>query len=144
MRRSSTLWNHPGPHTHNIWESSGSSCHRPFHSESHFKQDCCCFYADNSLKANLFHTHNGAFLWDGGTGCVLKEGARHLSELKNPQPSPAQPMTRSTGLPGAQSHLSKHGTLHNSALLRLLYNCSTWDSELSSYIIFLLLHFMSL
>lgn len=47
-------------------------------------------------------------------------------------PSPAQPMMRSTGPPGAQSYLSKHGMLCNSALLRLLYNYSTWDSD--SYI----------
>lgn len=136
------LCNHLRPQTHNIWKSSYSSCHSPFQSESHFKKDCFCFSANNSLKANLFLSHNGSILQHGGTGCVQKEGARHLSVLQNPTPHTT---TFPTGVARSTKPMFQSMRFYGKVLfLRLFYNCSTWKSELTSYIKFLLLDFMSL
>lgn len=66
-------WDHPRPHTRSSWESSHSSGHCPFPSDSHFKQDCSCFSANNSLKASLSPSHNGPILQQGRAG-VLRRG----------------------------------------------------------------------
>lgn len=62
--------------THNIWERSYSSCHWPFQTESNFKKDYFCFFANNSLKANLFSSYNGPILQHGKTSHTPKEEAK--------------------------------------------------------------------
>lgn len=46
-----------------------------FQSESNSKEDCFCFFTNNSSKASLFSAHNGSILQHGKTRLLYKEKA---------------------------------------------------------------------
>lgn len=107
IHRKETLCHFLRPQARNIWKSSYSSCQCPCQSKSNFKKDCLCFFANNSLKGNLFSIYNGSILQHGKTGCIQKKRPKHLSVLQNLPTPTTLPYPQTTTFPTGKRHAKR-------------------------------------